>query len=217
LGVLPFTGGTMRLSWTNSAANNSFDIYGWDEESTDRADVAVPLSITAARVAGTATVTVASGAEDNVAGDDAFIRSSAGVIKWFGTIATIPGDTSLTVSDDEGATWATGDKLVAGVIHQHIQTNRLRFGDLSYDNLVTGVTIRADITASYAYAKVSVTNEDGGESLFTARWGDRLRDGTTRFRQGQARGTDIVLDIWIVSDGRVNVKDIALEVQGGDR
>lgn len=219
IATLPFTQSKMRVSWTqNDTATHYRPIYGWDEDAVDRSDAVGTLAISAARTAGSATVSVSSGGDGYLPGDQGFIRSSDGqTLKWFGAVASSTGATTVPITNDDGATWAAGDKLILGSIHQTLTTNRMRFGDLGLDNLVTGVVLRADVVASYAYAKITATNEDGGTATFTSRWGDRLKDGTTRFRGGNFIGTEITLSVTIVSDGQVRLKDIALEVQGGDR
>ena len=224
LGMLPHDAGTMRLSGSSDADANypEHPIYQWDEDSEDRQAAAVTLRVTQDRTGDT--IVVAGEYPQYVTGTKAFIRTGDGKrIQWFGEIASVSlggGNTTFTINTDgdtdHGATWYTGDRVVLGVVPMRLVTNRVHVGETRLQNGVTGVVVTSEVLADHAFARVTVTDERSGVSFFTDRFGSRLRNGVQGFPYGHWRGDDMVVDVWVWADGRVNIKDISVEVQVDD-
>lgn len=225
VGMLPHDDGTLRMSWSSDADGNNvkFPIYSWDEDSSAGVETPTSLVVTADR-GSTADIVVSGDYTSFVAGTKAFVRArDRKTLRWFGTIASVTfggGNTTFTVTTtdgvDHGANWQAGDTVVLGVVPMRLRTNRIRFGS-TFDQNLKGITVRARVRASFAYARVMGENENGETFYFTERFGDRLNDGVTRFVRGRARGDEMILDVEVWADGRVDIKDIGLEVFSAER
>ena len=116
-------------------------------------------------------------------------------------------------------TWANGDTFTGRMIHMRMKTNRMRFGDLSYDFQVRGVTVRAQLrdseaTTSRAWIQVKWENPVTGTSGNFNRnpIGDPLLDGTNRYRTGGTQAHELQLVINVIGEAHVAIKDIVLEL-----
>lgn len=193
-------------------------IYVTGDAYADRGAAVVTYTATVDRVAGVATFE----GGDNAAlvigkGDEAFIRAPDGTLRWWGTIASTNED-AYALNDADGAVWKSGDVLVARVIHMGFTTLRGRFGKMRQRSTVSGVTLRFDLgSATYAYARVRVTNESGTTAdMCESVWGDRLSGTTQQLRRKAVTGSEFTIAVDVIADAQVTLKDCALEVEGSE-
>ena len=149
-------------------------------------------------------------------GDSGLIVSSDGkTCRWFGEL-TPSSTTTAAASDADGADWKVGDKVYLGIQIAHMTTHRLRLGAGKTPQLISGFTVRAQVEDSKTFIRMTATDEDGNVSYITNRWGNLLNDGLTSFVFGQHRGMELILDITIASAAKFRIKDISIDVEGGD-
>lgn len=154
------------------------------------------------------------------ANDQAFVRSPAGVLRWWGTISSQSG-TALVLNDTEESNWKSGDEIEGRVIHMRLVTNYVRAGDIGYDMIVRGFVLRLDTYqdpdasyTAYSWCRVRLERQDGTfVNLCRNKWGDPVSDGTTRISSGQMKAQDVRVHIDLISNVQLRVKDMALELE----
>lgn len=228
LGAVPFDDGVLRavqVDVTNFVPSVHYQtIYGWDDSAAIQRATPVQWACTVKRAAGNAyfygtdgsnTVGEQDIANRIVAPAQAFIRSKNGdQCRWYGWVTDITADTHVELGTlVDGVTWDVGDVLYTHVRNIRIETNRIRLAQgIGFEGEISGVVIRTDGDATYAYVDIVVEDENGNEVRMTRNRGDRLRYGTQRFASGHFRATEIIVKVSILADAQVRVKDIALEV-----
>lgn len=222
MALLPHQDGRLRVSFTFDTSDSSHAnhqtkaIFSWDEDAADRLQAAGTATVTARRAAASANVVVGSGMGSIASGDSGLIVSSDGkTCRWFGEL-TPSSTTTAAASDAEGADWKVGDKAYLGIQIAHMTTHRLRLGAGKTPQLISGFTVRAQVEDSKTFIRMTATDEDGNVSYITNRWGNLLNDGLTSFVFGQHRGMELILDITIASAAKFRIKDISIDVEGGD-
>lgn len=142
------------------------------------------------------------------------MRSDDGeTCRWFGKIGGYNiGSFTLgeTSADADGATWFSGDVLVVGGPHVVMETHRIRSSLPGNGISIDAVALHVDLSATHAYARVVYTLPDGSEATARPRWGQRLRNGVNRI-VGHAAGGDVAVEITVVADGMVEIKDVVIE------
>lgn len=233
IAYMPHADGTWRTAWmvdhTSAAISlgeRMAPIYSWHDTGNDRTHLAQSFTAIANKTPGSLVFDAGlSTAPTNVSvGDQAYVRKPDGTLRWFGVLDAFGGGGYTLDSAASAAQWETGDVLTARVIHMTLETMAVRSKLLSYDTKIGGVVIRAvleppkDINGTaatqYAWARVRVTDEAGVvRDLNRNTWGDTLRTGTTRFREGRMPGGDLKVRIDVIGNGMVKIKDIALEIE----
>lgn len=118
---------------------------------------------------------------------------------------------------NEASVWPAGARYIGGVFLMRMETNRIRFGGVGLDCTVQGVAIRAKVDGDNCFVRVQVSDDEGRSQLLTGPWGDKMVTGTKRFWMGNFTTDDIVIEIDIITDGQVAIKDIGLEVLPNER
>tara|TARA_R100000808_G_scaffold21160_1_gene45761 strand:+ start:9624 stop:12677 length:3054 start_codon:yes stop_codon:yes gene_type:complete len=211
-------------NWRIFALEEDNNIYQMDSRFVDHASDTTSHTSSAAAATGSASFSSGSITSSLISKDTyMFIRSSTGDLEWWGQAGADSGSGSVTLNPtgaSSAATWTDTSVLESNATLMTLITPFSAFGvDKSAVNQITIIHDVENGASDYAYARVSVIEEDGssyyvgGGRLSKDQWGTRLTDYRTVFDTGVGQHEHSQLKIEIISNCHVKVKDIVVEVQ----
>ena len=211
-------------NWRIFALEEDNIIYQLDSRFVDHAASTTTHTSSAAAASGSASFSSGTITSALIAADTyMFIRSTAGDLEWWGQANAASGSGTVALNPtgaDSAAVWTATSVLETDATLMTLVTPFSAFGTpVSTINQVVMIHDIENGVNDYAYARVSILEEDGtsyyvgGGNLSKDQWGSRLTDFRTVFETGVGQHEHSQLKIEIISNCHVKIKDIILRVQ----
>jgi hypothetical protein len=156
-------------------------------------------------------------------------------LKWWGEVDAIRGITGtepkelrlVTPAGLPDPSWAVGDTLEVGVMHSELQTLVLDLGDLGLKkkkaHKVTGLVIEHRFERAVNTGSVPIVGYVYAEGWAKGKW-TRLHENQvgipldvdedmTRIRQGMVFGRETAVRLTFITNARIRIRDIRLELE----